>query len=85
MGLKSKQENCWMPLIKSAAMLPHQDNEHRLLPKTILATGLFGCPQDLSLHFDFWWIRMLTRKGLPFGPLTVLEILRAAVPTPLLF
>lgn len=74
-----------MPLIKSTTMLPYQDNEHRLLPKTILAAGLFGCPQDLSLHFDFWWIRMFTRMGLLFSPMTVLETPRAAVPTPLLF
>ena len=74
-----------MNLIINAAMLPRQDREH-MLPIMIKSVRvLLDRLMDLFQLFGFWLIWMLTKKGLPFGPLTVLDTLRATVPTPLLF
>ncbi len=74
-----------MNLIINAALLPRQDREHMLPIMIKPMRGLLDWLVGLFLLFGFWLIWMLPMKGLPFGPLTVLETPRATVPTPLLF
>jgi len=74
-----------MKLNGDAAMLPRQDRDHRLPIGDLQSAVIVKSPLVLFLEFWFHIFWMLTKKGLPFGPQTVLDTLRATVPAPLLF
>ena len=77
-----------MKPVANAARLPRQNREHKLPVMSTPTAVLFNRPLMLFIQFLFWlFCIVLTRKGLPFGPLTVLDTPRLceSVPAPLLF
>ncbi len=74
-----------MKLNGDAAMLPCQDSDHKLPIGYFHSTVMVKSALILFLEFWSHILWMLTKKGLPCGPLTVLDTLRATVPAPLLF
>jgi hypothetical protein len=77
-----------MKPIIDAVQPPRQEIKQKLPDGYRKTAALFNRPLMLFVQFWFWlFCVVLTRKGLPFGPLTVLDTPRfiETVPAPLLF